>query len=179
MGLIGLTGKAGSGKDTVAAIIERLYPSSEFHSFAGPLKDGCAAMFGWNREALDHNREFKEAIDPRYGFSPRYAMQTLGTEWGRDLMGEDVWLNALATKYASSESEYFVVRDVRFKNEAEWVRKSGGVILYIVRPDAPDVIAHPSEDIFPPDPLDIVIDNDGTILDLEDKIAAALDKFLV
>ena len=83
MQLIGLTGRAGCGKDTIASFL------CEAHGFvqialADPLRDGLKAMLGVTDEQL-HRRDLKEAPIDWIGRSPRELLQTLGTEWGRAL----------------------------------------------------------------------------------------------
>lgn len=148
--LIGLTGVMNAGKDTVAnLIIARLPRGIRRYSFATPLKAGVMAMFGWTPDQIE-DRQFKEAIDPRWGFTPRKAMQLLGTEYGRNLLRDDLWVHAAGNFVAESMRQYktTVITDVRFENEADWVRdQPGGVLLHVVNPEhdyrAP--VAHVSE----------------------------------
>ena len=78
--IIGLSGKSGAGKDTVANFIQeqRLGGKTwDRYAFASPIKDACNLIFGW-----DHRHSFghlKEVVDENFGISPRYAYQTLGT----------------------------------------------------------------------------------------------------
>ncbi len=164
--LIGITGKAGSGKDTFASFLEQ-YASIERYSFAGPLKDACCLLFGWTRHQVDHDREFKDRIDPRWGFSPRRAMQLMGTEYGRELLRDDLWVHMAEVRLKETTAPTMVVTDVRFENEAEWVRKSGGTLVHIVRYDCKQVEDHASEAGVSMKDGDIVISNLGTIRHLE------------
>lgn len=138
--LIGLTGRARVGKDTVARRLENEW-GFEQYSFAGPLKAMLRAGFGLDGRHLEG--DLKEVELPWLGKSPRQLMQTLGTEWGREQVAEDVWLR-LADR-AADRIELMVVSDVRFENEAAWVRSRGGLLVHIIRPDAVQVSSHASE----------------------------------
>ena len=73
----------------------------------------------------------------------RWAMQTLGTEWGRQIIGEDLWINAwkqtASTHLMSSISNRVVVDDCRFQNEVEIILKLGGTIHEITRPSHKEI----------------------------------------
>jgi hypothetical protein len=134
--IIGIAGPKGSGKDTLAGVLwERLisYPAA-IKPLAGPVKDATAAAFGWKRWLLD-DPEFKETVDPRYGVTPRYAMQMIGTELPR-LMGVDnLWVERLRAEvhdpfYADG---VVIVPDVRREHEAVWIKSEGGIILHVHR----------------------------------------------
>jgi len=126
MRLIGLTGPAGSGKDTVADLLCSQHGFVQI-AFADPLRDGIKAMFPWITDTHLTDRALKEAPLAELGKSPRQILQTLGTEWGRDLIHPEIWLIAathrLAKLRASSPCLHIagvVVSDVRFENEADW-----------------------------------------------------------
>jgi len=87
--LFGLAGIARSGKDTAA---QHLVTQHGFHSyaFADPLRDGLMHIL--NLSPCDFEGEQKEQVLPWLGRSPRYLMQTLGTEWGRDTVHPELWL---------------------------------------------------------------------------------------
>lgn len=142
--LIGITGKAGSGKDTLA---DFLSPWSVKYSFARPLKLALNAMFGWTMEQWD-DREWKETVLPWLGKSPRQLAQTMGTEWGRELVHPEVWtlLARRAFEFHLKRSEQaFVIPDCRFDNEARLIQELGGVVIQVVRPGIGEVSAHKSE----------------------------------
>lgn len=141
--LIGITGLAGSGKDTFADALvhERRYQKI---SFATPIKEALNEIFGWSMREWN-DREWKET--PRTeagGRSPRYLAQTLGTEWGRDLVSPDLWVS-VAIERARRSPLPVVISDVRFPNEVDALREAGGVIIKIVRHGIERVAAHASE----------------------------------
>lgn len=131
--VIGFTGKAGAGKDTYKeSVLKLTHYKYVPYSFATPLKKACEFMFGWSQEQIE-DRKFKEAIDPVWGFSPRRAMQLLGTEFGRELK-PTIWLD-FASKTLQEVQRYdyagLVIPDVRFENEANWVREIGGILIHL------------------------------------------------
>lgn len=138
--VIAFTGLAGSGKSTAAAHLVNAHGFARSR-FAGPLKAMLAA-FGLSPAEIDGDRkEFPS--DLLCGRTPRWAMQSLGTEWGRELIGGDVWIRAWR---ASLPASNVVVDDCRFPNEAEAVYAVGGVLIHVERPGAPVVAgAHVSE----------------------------------
>lgn len=176
MKLIGLHGGANAGKDTVADWLCARHAYSRL-ALAGPIKDGLISMLGLSRFDLE-DPIAKDAILTRYGKSPRQLMQTLGTEWGRDLVHEDIWILRAEErlrqyrKFASS----IVVTDIRRENEAQWVRRQGGAIWHILRPLPRNVTGlHPTEaGIAIVLGLDSVIQNVDGLEQLRAEIAHAL-----
>jgi hypothetical protein len=147
--IIGLIGFIGSGKDTVAQEFVKLNYKKD--SFAAPLKDVCAAMFGWPRELLEgdtvESREFRETPDMFWtrklgidNFTPRLALQLVGTDVLRNQFSQDIWLNSLEYRIRknTSNKESIVISDARFKNELELIREMGGKIIWVRRGDLPE-----------------------------------------
>lgn len=125
--IVGFAGAAGSGKDTAAlALIEKMgYVKG---SFAAPLKEMLNTLFGWQMSDWD-SLDWKETPnDGAYGLTPRFVAQTFGTDWGRNTINEDLWVDAAVGGLANERT---VFTDVRFPNEARAVRDAGGVILYV------------------------------------------------
>lgn len=163
--LIGIAGAAGCGKDTLARGLRSIsgYP---IHRMADPLKRALEAMFGFS-PALWDDRERKEEVLPWLGKSPRYLAQTLGTEWGRLLVHEDLWV--LLADRAFKEHGCLIVPDIRYDNEAAWIEDNDGILLYIDRPDEPLLdTTHVSEDGIDMSYVDEIIVNNGTVEDLID-----------
>lgn len=138
MKLIGLAGPKGSGKDTAATVIQSLRQGYHSYALADPLKRAVQTIFDWPSHMLD-DPSYKETLDEFYGVSPRYAMQTLGTEW-RDMVQPDLWL-LRADKYLQKKEEEglatgVIITDIRRDFEAEWLRDRGGIIFCLDRPGA-------------------------------------------
>ena len=177
--LIGLTGYAGSGKDAARWILEDAHQFTGF-AFADPIRGMLRELLtstGISTDCMDV-RELKEAVIPELGVSYRQLAQTLGTEWARACLGSDFWLRCARAYMDDLEGQFletsFVVSDVRFLNEAEWVREQGGVIWRIYRPGQPPVRPHASETELDQIRPDRTIHNGGTLIDLADAIKTAL-----
>ena len=197
--IIGLVGFIGSGKGTVGDILEQKGFVKD--SFAKPLKDACAVIFGWPRELLEGDtevsRKWREEPDvfwsEKFGkpFSPRYALQLMGTEAGRNVFHTDIWGTSLLNR---SKGKDVVVTDVRFENEIKFIQDNGGIIIRVKRGDEPvwyDDLSkltntkdkeiymgqygiHQSEWDWIGSDFDYVIENDGTIDDLGNKVNQVL-----
>jgi len=163
--LIGVTGKAGSGKDTFAGY----FITRGWHrlAFADPIKRMIEAGLGISPDVWE-NRESKERIIPWLGKSPRFLAQTLGTDWAREMVHPDIWL-LVAERELMSRTKT-IVTDVRFNNEAKLIHHYGGIVVRVERPAAvaADNSGHSSESGVSDDYIDHVVVNDGTIKDLHD-----------
>lgn len=130
--LIGLGHKKGSGKSTVASILERDFGFKRM-SFAKKLKESLENIFEFNKEQL-YGKD-KEKIDPYWGFSARDAMTKCGDGF-RELMGQDLWCKAIEREIKSrlKKGQRIVIDDVRYRNEVDFIRSLGGVNWKIHRP---------------------------------------------
>lgn len=177
MNLIGITGKARSGKDTVA---RHLVMNHDFVrlAFADPLKQAAQEIFGLTAEQT-WSDDLKEVMIPRWGMTPRKIFQLLGTECMKPFFGEDMWIKRLDINYdILKDSDNVVVTDVRFDPEADYIRSKGGIIVEVRRGDglAGEAGSHASERglRLPPD---MIIDNFGTIEDLHDAVDGLITMF--
>lgn len=141
--VIGLTGPAGSGKDTVGDILVRNHNFVKI-ALADPLKNGISAMFGISNDVLNY-RDLKEKPHPLLcNRTPRYVMQTLGTEWGRNLIADDIWTRIADQTIKKYKKNAFdlningvVITDIRFESEAKWFRSISNNLWHIKRNDNP------------------------------------------
>lgn len=176
MKLIGLCGYKRSGKDTIANCFRRLGYTQL--AFATPIKLMLETLFEYANvneklvaECLNgHRKDF--ALGTLQACSSRHAMQTLGTEWGRNLIGQDLWVDILFDRAQSYDK--VVISDVRFDNEVVALHKHGGKLIRIDRGLQPD--GHASECIEHIEP-DYVIPNYGS-LDLLEHTVKDLEKTL-
>ncbi len=172
--LIGLHGLARTGKDTVARYLAAHYALLSY-AFADPLKQALALMFNLTEAQLEGAA--KEQGIEWLGKSPRQLMQLLGTEWGRQLVHPELWLllaeQNIGNHLSIDQARYsgVVVRDVRFDNEANWLRKRGGSVVHILRHNAPSVASHSSESGLMIDDNDFVLRNEGSLDDLYAQVA--------
>ncbi|VBI24437.1 deoxynucleotide monophosphate kinase family protein [Burkholderia pseudomallei] len=163
--MIGIAGRASAGKDTIGNYLVEHHNYGQV-SFAEPLRQFVCKLVGIDRRALDF---VKEDPVPWLGKSPRQMLQTLGTEWGRMLVNENIWVLVAmdeARRLQRHSGKSAVITDVRFDNEADAIRQRGGRIIHVARPDALAVASHVSEAGVTREPADFVIVNDGTLDDL-------------
>lgn len=168
MDIIGLTGAARSGKDTFASFLVENHGYKRL-AFADTLREMVSLMTGLTPAELSDGALKETPIEWLGGKSPRQLMQTLGTEWGRDSVCPDVWLNIVAQRLRQARQEGFigvVITDVRFDNEAEFIRSRGGWVVQIVRPSATPVAQHASERGISEDLIDETFVNDGSLRDV-------------
>lgn len=168
MKIIGLTGRARSGKDTVANIISDTYRYPAI-ALADPIKQATYVMLEPFLAHLKDDMQ-KEKTIPALGVSPREIWQTLGTEWGRQLINENIWLIIAKERISMLEKlghEGAVITDVRFNNEAEMVRDMGGTVYHVQRDDADEVVKHDSEAGVYFRDGDVAIDNNAGLKELE------------
>lgn len=171
--VIGITGRAYSGKDTVAGFI-LAHTGGYQYSFADPIR-GMLTVLGINMHD-PYWKARKEEIIPAIGKSPRQIMQTLGTDWGRKMVHPDLWLT-MASQALINNGPGMVIADVRFDNEAEWVRKMGGRIIHVERGARPEVAEHESENGVKALPEDLVLVNNSSLEDLQAMVQEKLSGF--
>jgi len=204
--LIGIVGFLGSGKGSVSDILVKKYAYHKF-AFADVLKDTVSVMFDWPRHLLegdtDESRNFRETVDLFWderlfdtlgkSVTPRYILQLMGTEAGRDVFGKDIWVSTLEKRISGIEN--VVISDVRFPNEIEFIRKMHGMVIRVARgPDPkwfdtalnhnrgikydmhssyPEV--HISEWAWIGTSFDWILSNNGTKVELESDVKHMLD----
>ena len=197
--IIGIVGFIGSGKGTVGDILETQGFIKD--SFARPLKDAVSIIFGWPRELLEGDtevsRQWREQKDIfwsekfGYDFTPRMALQLMGTEAGRDVFHSDIWVISLLNR---AKGRNVVVTDVRFQNEIMYIQAHMGIILRVKRGPEPiwydemlnisdfelrenymdQFKVHRSEWDWIGCDIDFEIDNNGTLQDLRNNVLGLL-----
>ena len=130
--LIAFCGLAGAGKSFAAAHLSYAH-GFQRERFAEPLKAMLRA-FGLDVEEVDGARK-AEPSPNLAGATPRHAMQTLGEEWGRALIAEDIWVEHWARRADArlAKGERVVVDDLRYRNEAHAIWRRGGKLIRIER----------------------------------------------
>lgn len=191
--IIGLSGYAKSGKDTVAEIIQELQPDKwEVRKFSGKLKQIASILTGIPAFKFE-DQDFKTSMlgeewwknygDFYHQTTVRDFLQILGTDAIRNGLHSNAWVNALMADYRPKKlSEYnpsrWIVTDVRFPNEAEAIKDRGGVIIRIDRPGVEPVNAHPSETALDNWDFDYRIANASDLVALRQTVEVLLNKIL-
>tara|TARA_Y100001972_G_C7658627_1_gene331934 strand:+ start:1219 stop:1881 length:663 start_codon:yes stop_codon:yes gene_type:complete len=201
--IVGLVGFIGSGKDTVAK--EFVDRGCVQDSFAGPLKDLCSSVFGWPRDLIEgdslESRDFRETPDMFWtkklgvpNFTPRLALQLIGTDVLRKNFSQDIWLNSLEYRIRQNfnTSPCVVISDARFRNELDLIKEMGGVVIWVQRGELPEWYniastahenavsrkimetkyrdVHESEWNWAGYPVDYIIENNGSLEDLSKQV---------
>lgn len=182
--LIGLSGYARSGKDTVADYLVQKYGFTRM-AFADPMKEslynlnpnisvggnpGVSLAYAVDHFGWEQLKGLSEEVRP--------LLQRMGTEVGRNMFGEDFWVDYAIGK--SWQHDNVVFSDVRFKNEANVIVKNWGLNWRINRPDVGPANGHPSEtDLDHYQSWDEVIDNDSTLKVLYSKIDLLMEELQV
>jgi hypothetical protein len=221
--LIGICGRMGAGKDTLAALIAARHPAHQQWKFADALRTAASIVtdipahkllsaeekavdlsgtsYGthqlWVRLANAINvtipgtsyekKSYGQLADQmfelltgttfeRAGTTVTLPMtagrllQLLGTEGFRQCVGPEIWVEALFARWTAGQRPPIIVADVRFPNEADAIRRHGGVVLLVRRADANRSdgrsTEHESERALDAIRPDIIIDNDGTLEEL-------------
>ena len=211
--IIGLVGFIGSGKDTAADYLVNFHGFRR-DSFAATLKDAVADIFGWDRTLIEgrttESREWRECQDDwwskRLGMpiTPRWILQQWGTEVCRQGFHDDIWIASLENKIRKT-NDNMVITDVRFPNEINAIKNSGGKVFRVKRGPDPDWFqdalnfnegptnmswalskmrldqkqVHASERSWIGKGIDVEIDNNGSIDDLFGQLKSQVASLLV
>ena len=167
--IIGLSGYAQSGKDTVAELLCLNYGYTRM-SFAEPMRD---AIYTLNPIVFNLNSRVADLVD-EHGWDVakanpevRRLLQVFGTDIGRNKFGENFWVQQAFDKL---ESDKVVFSDVRFPNEAKEIQQYGGQVWRINRHNHVPVNSHKSEHAMDNFMFKHVLYNDGTVDDLADEV---------
>lgn len=178
--IIGLCGSCGAGKDTVGNILISEYGFTKL-SFATALKDVISILFSWPREMVEgatpESRIWRETVDDYWsqktgieGFTPRKALQIVGTDLLRDRLYKDIWIDIVEDKIAklieTNPCTNIVITDCRFDNEINLIRKFPNAHIFQV--------TRPNHTITENLNYDFVIQNDNSIEDLKTRISYLL-----
>ena len=168
MKLIGITGLARSGKDTIAKHLWTRYEFTRI-AFADPLKLAVQQTFALIQAQLQD--DLKEVVIPYWDLSPRQMYQYVGDAY-KETFGEDFWVKRWRLSYSVfRDTDHVVVPDVRFDNEVNEIRAFGGVIIRVIRGTGLEGVAgqHKSEAGIML-PVNYTIDNLGSVSDLHDEV---------
>lgn len=206
--IIGICGNIGAGKNAIADFLVSEYNFTRL-SFAHSLKEAVSAIFGWSLEMLDgvtpEARAAREEVDQWWAarlqipnFTPRLALQLIGTNVMRDHFNTDIWVASLERKLAKATSDV-VITDCRFPNEISAIKNANGHLWQVTRGERPEWVTlaelankgdamaaceldkfniHPSETAWIGTKFDLTIDNNGSLIQLQDAIKTKFDTML-
>jgi len=172
--IIGIVGTKNSGKSETAKYIAAI-KGHTVKSIATPIKE-ILKIIGIPSKNLYGTNEDKNEVLPAFNTSARKLLQYTGTEFGRDALHKDVWIDILIKNLDPNIS--YVIDDVRFQNEAEKIKAIGGILIGISRPwhswEDQGVDNHTSEICAYAEPFKSMIDhwvsNTGTKEELYSKL---------
>ena len=201
MRIIGLVGRRGVGKNFVADRIEEAVGRKHIEkaAFADPIKRFAIDVLGLDEKLVygndldkSHCTHYKWEDMPAYLFAGpiqknrdrnkgeyltiRDILQIVGTEFGRDIWGGDIWIRAMENRLNKSKASIFLITDVRFPNEAEAIRKWGGKIWRVEGPQRGSPGA--SKDPHPSEALADGIEADATVLNEYGTTASLMRKLV-
>jgi len=192
--IIGISGYSGSGKDLVGTIIQEI-SLNKWHikKWAGKLKTIASILTGIPVENFEDQEFKKTLLGPEWGtvkdiplngvpvfadiqfnslMTVRDFLQKLGTDAIRNSLHENTWVNATMIDYTTEAN--WIITDTRFPNEAEAIKKVGGIVIRINRPGVQPINPHPSETSLDDWSFDAVINNDGDVSDIVHKVGLLL-----
>ena len=158
---VGFVGYKNSGKTHISSKLQDKHPVYKAIGFSDPLYECLYAAAGITVKEIQ-NKSRRELPDPRLGGkSIQHALNTLGSDWGRGMIYEDIWTNRAFAKAEPGKTNLF--DNVRFWNEYDGVRKgSGSVIFGIWNDDVGDDGSYPESFVYDIwQKADFIIDNSG------------------
>jgi hypothetical protein len=188
--IIGLCGAQSSGKDTVANILISEYGFVKL-TFASTLKDVVAILFSWPRDLLEglteESRVWRETVDDFWsaklsisGFTPRKALQMIGTDLFRIHFNNDIWISIVENKISAmlknNPNTNIVISDCRFANEFSLIKQfpDSHIIMILREKNSTNKIAHLSETEWINYNFDAILQNDNSIDDLKSNLKSLL-----
>lgn len=203
--IIGICGLQSSGKDTIGNYLISDYNFKKL-SFAEVLKDIISILFSWDRNKLEGNtfsdRLWREQTDIWWSnelgipnFTPRYAMQFIGTELFRKHFKDNIWVTILKKKILEKAQTFdIVITDCRFPNEIKMLKECGGKIINVYRilpnwfidykldkineDELTKMKIHMSEYVWIKEPYDYLILNSKSLRELYEEINELMNKVL-
>lgn len=163
--LIGLGYRNNVGKSSIAKLLNQEFEFQHI-SFADSLKKAVGEIFGLNERQM--YGDLKETDDDYWKLTPRYIMQRVGTECFRKEFSQDIWIKSLERKrlsFLERGIKRIVVDDVRFVNEAEYIKSVGGILIRVDRSVSDVETGHVSEhELKLYNKWDYVAKNDGELI---------------
>lgn len=172
--VLGINGYAGAGKDTLADLLVEHFGFTKL-AFADPMREMAAAIDPVVGFTDDGPIRYTDAIE-WHGYTDakvmypevRQFLQRLGTEGGREVLGQNIWVDAAMERAQAHRRVVF--SDLRFRNEAQAVKDAGGKNIHIDRPGVKAANDHPSEHDLDKWKFDLFVHNVSTPEDLIPKM---------
>ena len=165
--LVAINGYAGAGKDEVGKLFVKHAPTFRVKKFAGKLKEIATILTGIPTIHFE-SQKFKDSNLSGWDMSVRELLQRLGTESIRDGLHPKAWVNALMADYMMGDN--WVITDMRFQNEYDTIVSYGGYTIQVYRAGVRAINNHSSEEGITKGCFDYIIDNSGTLEELEEKV---------
>lgn len=186
--LLGIKGKIGAGKTESAKILKKHFPSMEY-AMADPIKQ-IGRILGFSDEELYGTQKQKLQKNKYWGISSREFLQTFGTEVCRNFLPtvipqmNNIWVRNFEIFCQKNQGNNIIVSDVRFLDEAASIKKLGGIIIEVQRPDlkSADVLSHnihQSETEQDQIESDYLIMNNSTIKHLQEELIKVVNQHLL
>lgn len=175
--LIGLCGRAQAGKSAAAKFLVDSH-GFEMVALADPIREFVAKLVNCGIHDLDVCKDHPNEL--LAGHSPRYAMQTLGTQWGRDTISSTLWLDICMRRVDALVRRDVVIPDVRFDDEARAITQRGGIIVHVSRPgDSIIESAHASEQGISHGLIHAFVENNTTLDWLHTQLSQKINACLI
>lgn len=158
--IIGIAGKARSGKDTTAEYLQK-YHGFTRDSFGAPVRRALMDIIGI--KTYEEYERLKELESPILGNkTPRDFMQKFGTNFAREQYSDSIWIDSFFARNVNADR--LLASDVRFDNEALAIKNNGGIIIQVSRPGVEGIKSnHSSEAGINQELVDYYITNDDSI----------------
>lgn len=159
-------------------------PGNEFEDMIFSTEEDAVKWLNQEGAETDIEQAYKDKCLFEIKLTPRDILQSLGTQWGRDMIHPNLWINSLFADYHSGikMSDYteskWIITDSRFPNDVEHVKKLGGITIRVNRPECEGrTNEHESETSLDNyQRFNYIIDNNGTIEELIKKVRVILIK---
>lgn len=172
MKLIAFTGSMGAGKSTAIEQLKTLFDGPVTNvKFAQPLYDMQEAVY---------ERVKPTYVRPLSFIKDRRLLQLLGVEWGRTVLGSNIWVDLWKQDvsnltFGDPTDRIITCDDCRFDNEAEAIRALGGFVVQVTSDKTlidktTGVKSHASEQGVDPRYIDAIIENNGSVEDLRESL---------
>lgn len=173
--IVGITGYARHGKNTIGDILVNKYNFIQL-AFADKVKECALAINPIIFNYIGHNVHLDEYVtklgwdEAKQHVEVRRLLQHIGTEMGRDIFGDNIWVNLVMNQIEPNKD--YVITDVRFQNEVDAIHLACGEVWRVIRPFYDNNVGtkHSSESKIDSLDTDKIIINNGTIKDLEEKV---------